>query len=134
MIVSEEERNGAPAITITQADVRELQLAKAAIRSGIQILLRDKGLSDEDLDKVVVAGAFGSYLDISSAIAIGMLPTIPVSRFQQVGNAAGMGAKIALVSREKREAVQKVVRDIRYIELAVAPDFNKIFTQSISLG
>ena len=134
VIVSEEERNGAPAITITQADVRELQLAKAAIRSGIQILLRDKGLSDEDLDKVVVAGAFGSYLDISSAIAIGMLPTIPVSRFQQVGNAAGMGAKIALVSREKREAVQKVVRDIRYIELAVAPDFNKTFTQAISLG
>lgn len=134
VIVSEEERNGGSAITITQADVRELQLAKAAIRSGIQILLQDKGFSDEDLAEVVVAGAFGSYLDISSAIAIGMLPAIPVSRFRQVGNAAGAGAKIALISREKREAVQKVVRDIRYIELAVAPDFNKTFTQAISLG
>ena len=134
VIVSEEERDGGSAITITQADVRELQLAKAAIRSGIQILLRDKGLSDEDLDEVVVAGAFGNYLNISSAIAIGMLPAIPLSRFRQVGNAAGAGAKIALVSREKREAVQEVIRDIRYIELAVAPDFNTTFTEAISLG
>jgi uncharacterized 2Fe-2S/4Fe-4S cluster protein (DUF4445 family) len=134
VIVSEEERDGGPAITITQADVRELQLAKAAIQSGIQILLRDKGLADEDLEEVVVAGAFGTYLNISSAVAIGMLPAIPASRFRQVGNAAGVGAKIALVSREKREAVQEVVRDIRYIELAVAPDFNKTFTQAISLG
>jgi uncharacterized 2Fe-2S/4Fe-4S cluster protein (DUF4445 family) len=134
VIVSEEERSGGSAITISQVDVRELQLAKAAISSGIQILLRDKGLADEDLAEVVVAGAFGSYLDISSAIAIGMLPAIPLSRFRQVGNAAGVGAKIALVSREKREAVQEVVRDIRYIELAVAPDFNRTFTQAISLG
>jgi uncharacterized 2Fe-2S/4Fe-4S cluster protein (DUF4445 family) len=134
VIVSEGERDGGPAITITQEDVRELQLAKAAIQSGIQILLRDKGLSAVDLEEVVVAGAFGTYLDISSAVAIGMLPAIPASRFRQVGNAAGVGAKIALVSREKREAVQEVVRAIRYIELAVAPDFNKTFTQAISLG
>jgi uncharacterized 2Fe-2S/4Fe-4S cluster protein (DUF4445 family) len=134
VIVSEEERNGGSAITITQADVRELQLAQAAIRSGIQVLLHDRGLSDEDLSEVVVAGAFGSYLNISSAIAIGMLPAIPLSHFRQVGNAAGAGAKIALVSREKREAVQQGVRAIRYIELAVAPDFNKTFTQAISLG
>jgi uncharacterized 2Fe-2S/4Fe-4S cluster protein (DUF4445 family) len=134
VIVSEEERGGGPAITITQEDVRELQLAKAAIQSGIQILLRDKGLPAVDLDEVVVAGAFGTYLNISSAIAIGMLPAIPANRFRQVGNAAGVGAKIALVSREKREAVQEVVHDIRYIELAVAPDFNKTFTQAISLG
>ena len=134
VIVSEDERDGGPAITITQADVRELQLAQAAIRSGIQILLRDKGLADEDLAEIIIAGAFGSYLDISSAVAIGMLPAIPSSRFRQVGNAAGMGAKIALVSRERREAVQQCVREIRYIELAVAPDFNKTFTQAISLG
>jgi len=134
VVVSEAERDGGPAITITQEDVRELQLAKAAIQSGIQILLRDKGLSAVDLDEVVVAGAFGTYLNLSSAVAIGMLPAIPASRFRQVGNAAGMGAKIALISREKREAVQKGVHAIRYIELAVAPDFNKTFTQAISLG
>ena len=134
VIISEEERGSGPAITITQEDVRELQLAKAAIWTGIQILLREKGLSDEDLDEVVIAGAFGSYLDISSAIAIGMLPSIPANRFRQVGNAAGMGAKTVLVSRKKRESVQKFVREIHYIELAVAPDFNRTFTQAISLG
>ncbi len=134
VIVSEEERSGSPAVTITQGDVRELQLAKAAIRSGIQILLRDKGLSDEDIDEVVVAGAFGTYLDIYSAIAIGMLPAILVSRFRQVGNAAGAGAKVVLVSRKKREEIQKLARKIRYIELAGAPEFNRVYMQAISLG
>ncbi len=134
VIVSEEERSGGPAITITQEDVRELQLAKAAIRTGIQILLKERGLSDEDIDEVVVAGAFGSYLDIASAIAIGMLPAIPSNRFRQVGNAAGAGAKVVLVSRTTREAVQKLVRDICYIELAGAPDFNRTFMQAIPLG
>ncbi|MBN1254497.1 MAG: DUF4445 domain-containing protein [Deltaproteobacteria bacterium] len=133
VIVSEEERNGGSAITITQEDVRELQLAKAAIRTGITVLLKEKELSDSDIDQVVVAGAFGSYLDISSAITVGMLPAIPLSRFRQVGNAAGMGAKAVLISKTARETVQKVAREIRYIELAVAPDFNKTFMQAISL-
>jgi uncharacterized 2Fe-2S/4Fe-4S cluster protein (DUF4445 family) len=134
VIVSEEERSGGPAITITQEDVRELQLAKAAIRTGIQILLRDRGLSDSDIDQVVVAGAFGTYLDVSSAIAIGMLPAIPLNRFLQVGNAAGAGAKVALISRQAREGVQQFVRGIHYIELAGAPDFHTTFMQALSLG
>ncbi len=134
VLVSEEERDGGRAITITQADIRELQLAKGAIRSGIQTLLRDRGLSDKDIDEVVVAGAFGTYIDISSAIAIGMLPGIPLNRFRQIGNAAGVGAKIALISRERRMAVQNCARTIRYIELAGAPGFNKTFAQSMYLG
>lgn len=134
VIVSEEERSGGPAITVTQEDVRELQLAKTAIRTGIQILLQEKGLSDEDIKEVVVTGAFGSYLDISSTIAIGMLPAIPLNRFRQVGNAAGAGAKVVLVSRTTREAVQKIARKIRYIELAGAPEFNRTFMQTLSAG
>jgi uncharacterized 2Fe-2S/4Fe-4S cluster protein (DUF4445 family) len=134
VIVSEEERSGGPAITITQEDVRELQLAKAAIQTGILILLQEKGLSDEAIKEVVVAGAFGSYLDISSAIAIGMLPAIPLNRFLQVGNAAGAGAKVALVSRAAREGVQQLVRNVHYIELAGVPEFNKIFLEAISIG
>jgi uncharacterized 2Fe-2S/4Fe-4S cluster protein (DUF4445 family) len=133
VIVSEEERGG-PAITITQADVRELQLAKAAIRSGINILMQDRGISDSNIDQVVVAGAFGTYLDISSAIAIGMFPAIPLSRFHQVGNAAGAGAKVALVSRQARETAQQLVRNIHYIELAGAPDFHMTFMHALSLG
>jgi uncharacterized 2Fe-2S/4Fe-4S cluster protein (DUF4445 family) len=134
VIIDEKERKDGPAITITQGDVRELQLAKAAIRSGIQVLLQDKGLKDEDINEVLVAGAFGSYLDISSTIAIGMLPNIPLKRFQQVGNAAGMGAKAVLVSKTIRETVQKFARKIHYIELAGAPGFNQIFMKAISLG
>jgi uncharacterized 2Fe-2S/4Fe-4S cluster protein (DUF4445 family) len=134
VIVSEEERGGGPAITITQEDVRELQLAKAAIRSGIRILLQAQGISDGDIDQVVVAGAFGTYLDIASAIAIGMLPAIPLNRFHQVGNAAGAGAKVALVSRQARETARQLVRNIHYIELAGAPDFHTLFMHALSFG
>jgi uncharacterized 2Fe-2S/4Fe-4S cluster protein (DUF4445 family) len=81
-----------------------------------------------------VAGAFGTYLDISSAIAIGMLPAIPLNRFHQVGNAAGAGAKVALVSRQARETAQQLVRNVHYIELAGAPDFHTHFMHALSLG
>jgi uncharacterized 2Fe-2S/4Fe-4S cluster protein (DUF4445 family) len=134
VIVSEAERDNGSAITLSQEDVRELQLAKAAIQTGIQILLQDRGLAADDLAEVVVAGAFGSYLDIASAIAIQMLPAIPVSRYRQVGNAAGMGAKAALISRHERAAAQALTSTIRYIELATAPDFQRTFMQAIALG
>ncbi|MBN1101936.1 MAG: DUF4445 domain-containing protein [Deltaproteobacteria bacterium] len=133
-IVSEEERGGAPAITLTQEDVRELQLAKAAIRTGIHILLKESALSHEDIREVVVAGAFGSYLDISSTIAIGMLPPLPLNRFRQVGNAAGAGAKALLVSGKLRRTVQEHARRIRYLELARVPEFQNTFVQALSLG
>jgi len=87
VLVNEEERNGLPAISITQRDVRELQLAKAAIRSGIQILLEVKGCSEQEVGQVVIAGAFGSYVDMASAVTIGMLPPLPLNCFRQVGNA-----------------------------------------------
>jgi uncharacterized 2Fe-2S/4Fe-4S cluster protein (DUF4445 family) len=134
IIVSEEERNGDSAITITQEDVRELQLAKAAIQTGIDALLRDRGLIPEDIAEIVVAGAFGNYLDLSSVIAIGMFPDIPLNRFKQVGNAAGVGARVALTSKKRREAVQDLTRKIRYIELAGTPEFNTIYMNAISLG
>jgi len=133
-LVTEGERGGKPAITITQEDVRELQLAKAAIRAGIQVLLEQKKLSEDDIDQVIVSGAFGSYLDISSAVTIGMLPLIPFDRFLQVGNAAGAGARLVLVSQDKRNEAQRIARQIRYIELASVPNFGKTFLQAISLG
>jgi len=134
VLVTEGERGGKPAITITQEDVRELQLAKAAIRAGIQVLLEQKKLSEDDIDQVIVSGAFGSYLGISSAVTIGMLPLIPFDRFLQVGNAAGAGARLVLVSQDKRNEAQRIARQIRYIELASVPNFGKTFLQAISLG
>jgi uncharacterized 2Fe-2S/4Fe-4S cluster protein (DUF4445 family) len=134
VIVSEQERDGQPAITLTQSDIRELQLAKGAIRTGIQALLQSEGRDEKEIEKVVIAGAFGTYIDIASAITIGMLPPLPLDRFQQVGNAAGMGAKMALLSSSKRLDAQNITQRVEYIELTTIPDFNRIFMKAISIG
>jgi uncharacterized 2Fe-2S/4Fe-4S cluster protein (DUF4445 family) len=132
-IVTEEERNGLPAITITQSDVRAIQLAKGAIRSGIQVLLATQNRSPEEIKKVVIAGAFGSYIDVSSAINIGMLPSLPLNRFEQVGNAAGTGAKLALVSRSKVAEAQQIASEVHYTELAAVPDYAKFLIEAAAL-
>jgi uncharacterized 2Fe-2S/4Fe-4S cluster protein (DUF4445 family) len=134
ILVSREERKGKPAITITQHDVRELQLAKAAIRTGIQILLETSGCAEDDIKQVIIAGAFGTYIDISSAVAVGMLPALPLNRFRQVGNAAGMGAKLALISLKSRAKAQAVASRVNYVELASAPKFEQVFVQANYLG
>jgi uncharacterized 2Fe-2S/4Fe-4S cluster protein (DUF4445 family) len=134
VIVSKQERDGQPAITLTQSDIRELQLAKGAIRTGIQALLESEGRDEQDIEKVVIAGAFGTYIDIASAITIGMLLPLPLDRFLQVGNAAGMGAKMALLSSSKRLDAQKIARRVEYIELTTIHDFNRIFMKAISIG
>ncbi|GAH50660.1 unnamed protein product, partial [marine sediment metagenome] len=134
VLVSEEERDGRPAIVITQQDVRELQLAKAAIRTGIQILLETNGCSEEEVKQVIIAGAFGTYINVSSAITIGMLPPLPLDRFRQVGNAAGMGAKLALISDSKRSQARNIASRVHYLELATAPNFMSTFVQASYLG
>jgi uncharacterized 2Fe-2S/4Fe-4S cluster protein (DUF4445 family) len=134
VLVSEEERNGQPAITITQRDVRELQLAKAAIRAGIQVLLEANDCSDQEIDQVIIAGAFGTYIDVQSAVAVGMLPSLPLNRFRQVGNAAGMGAKLALISLGKRAEAKVIASRVKYIELGSAPHFEQTFIQASYLG
>ena len=134
ILVSKEERNGKPAITITQHDVRELQLAKAAIRTGIQVLLEASGCTEADIKHVIIAGAFGTYIDISSAVAIGMLPPLPLKRFRQVGNAAGMGAKLALISLRSRAQAEVIASRVSYIELAGSPSFQPTFMQASYLG
>ena len=121
-------------IVITQGDVRELQLAKAAIRTGIQALLEAAGLKEEDIARVVVAGAFGSYIDISSAIATGMLPSLPLRRYHQVGNAAGTGARLALLSQKERKQSQGIAARTRYLELAGVPGFTLTLAQATHLG
>jgi len=134
VLVSKEERGGQPAITITQHDVRELQLAKAAIRTGIQVLLEANGCAEDEIKQVIIAGAFGTYIDMTSAVAIGMLPSLPLNRFRQVGNAAGMGAKLALISLSQRAEAQAVAAKVSYIELASAPNFEPTFIQASYLG
>ena len=133
VIVGENERD-AGAITITQKDVRELQLAKGAIRAGIEILLDEGGRLPDEIDRVVIAGAFGTFIEISSAVAIGMFPSLPLERFEQVGNAAGAGAQLGLISLKKRKEASELAEKIDYIELASVPSFMSMFSKAALLG
>ena len=83
---------------------------------------------------MIIAGAFGTYLDIESAIAIGMLPQLPVEHFIQVGNAAGAGARMALLSATKRASARSLASKVQYLELATTPEFNSTFIQASYLG
>jgi len=121
-------------ITFSQEDIEQLQLAKGAVRTGIEVLLSRHGLSACDVDKSIIAGAFGTYLDVRSAITIGMLPEIPLEKVFQIGNAAGIGAKLALISSEKRKEAELLARKVEYIELAGTPEFGRVFAKSIRLN
>lgn len=119
-------------ISITQKDVREVQLGKAAIAAALMILLERDGISE--IDKIIIAGAFGSYIDISNALAMGMLPSLALTRFHQVGNAAGMGARLLLLSSVKRKETRELLSRITYLELAGTPEFSQAFTRACLLG
>jgi uncharacterized 2Fe-2S/4Fe-4S cluster protein (DUF4445 family) len=121
-------------ITISRADVSQVQLAKGAMRAGVQILLQEAGLSEADLEGIVVAGAFGTYIDLESAMAIGMLPRLPLDRFQQVGNAAGMGARLALISAAQRARALEIVRQVEYVELTNSDKFADEFARAMYLA
>ena len=133
ILVPKDDDRRRPEISITQKDVREVQLGKAAIQAAIEILMEVEGISPKEIDKVIIAGAFGSYIDISNAIAIGMLPSLPLNRFNQMGNAAGTGAKLFLLSSTKRKAVGDLLSRVKYLELAGTPEFSKGFTRACSL-
>jgi uncharacterized 2Fe-2S/4Fe-4S cluster protein (DUF4445 family) len=131
-VLSPAEENGHHQdIIVTRSDVNEIQLAKGAIRSGMDILLMEMGLTADDLEAVVVAGAFGTYIDIESAMRVGMFPELPRHRFQQVGNAAGAGAKDLLLSMEMRQVASQIKDRIEYIELTTHPDFHQIFMERL---
>lgn len=120
-----------PGVVVSQADVRAVQLAKAAIRSGVELLLREAGLQEEAIERVVIAGAFGAYIRVESAIAIGLLPALPLERFEQVGNAAGLGVRMVLASAGLRERARELARRCRYLELGSVPGFQKAFMARI---
>jgi len=118
-------------IVITQRDIRELQLAKAAIHTGCQILMRRKGIKVEDIERVFIAGAFGNYLNLDNAKAIGLIPNVPSEKALFVGNAAVSGARLALISRKERAEAERVSNIVQYLELSVDPDFESEFISSI---
>lgn len=119
-------------IKVTRKDINEIQLAKAAIRAGMEVLLLEAGIQDDDIQHFIVAGAFGTYLDLGSAVTIGMFPNLPMERFKQVGNAAGSGARRLLVSARERQVADEIARQVEYIELAVQPDFMKVYLEAMA--
>jgi len=116
-------------ITITQKDVRAIQLAKGAMYAGAKAMLRKLGR--EQPDKVILAGAFGSYIDKKRALALGLFPDCGLEDVYAVGNAAGDGARIALLNVDKREEAQRMARQVEYVELTVDPAFQKDFAEAM---
>ena len=114
-------------ITITQKDIRELQLAKAAIYAGSSILLKKKNLKKEEINTLFIAGAFGNYINPENAKVIGLIPNIPTKKIKFVGNTAVIGAKMALISKRIRESAKSLLKTVRYYELAADPNFNSEF-------
>jgi len=118
-------------LTLTQRDVRELQLAKGAIFAGVKILLREFGVEPEELSHVLLAGAFGNFIRRKMAKRIGLLPDLPTERILYVGNAAGAGARMALQSRRCKEAAEDISERTEYLELAGRPDFQDEFMSAM---
>jgi uncharacterized 2Fe-2S/4Fe-4S cluster protein (DUF4445 family) len=122
----------AESIYLSQRDVRELQFAKASIATGWRILLEEVGLKVEDLQQVLLAGSFGSYLSPASAIRIGLVPKLPVLRVVSAGNVAGEGAKMALLSMRERAGAMALLDEVEYVELSDRPDFNDRFVDQLA--
>lgn len=120
-------------LTLNQRDIREIQLAKAAIRAGLNILMGGAGISADEVQILYVAGAFGFFMNPVSAEAIGLYPEIDVNRIRLVGNTAAAGARILLLSQSTRTEAETVASTTEYVELAAHPDFRREFMKSITI-
>ena len=120
-------------ITITQEDVREVQLAKAAIYTGCTILMKRKKIVKNNIEKLMIAGAFGNYINPVNSKIIGLIPDVPTKKIKFVGNAAGSGARMTLVSRSMRKTAEAISKRVRYLELAADPDFKTEFASAMYL-
>ncbi|MCA9901193.1 MAG: DUF4445 domain-containing protein [Anaerolineales bacterium] len=130
LATAEQTTTGNP-IVVTQDDVRNIQLAKAALYAGAKLLMNEAGL--ESVDRIVLAGAFGSYIDPKYAMILGLIPDCDLEKVTAVGNAAGDGARIALLNKHKRADAQRIAEWVRYVETAVHPDFQQEFVGAIHL-
>ena len=130
LVLPQEGADGRP-VRVSQRDIRELQLAKGAIRAGIEILLEELGIGHADVARVYLAGAFGNYIRPESALRIGLMPAFPSAEIVPVGNAAGSGAKLALLSQSARDETRDIVRLVEYLELSILPEFQDQFAASM---
>jgi uncharacterized 2Fe-2S/4Fe-4S cluster protein (DUF4445 family) len=129
VIAWEKETSIGQDIVICQKDVRAIQLAKGAMYAGAKVMMKTLGV--EKLDKIILAGAFGSYIDKVSAALLGLFPDCEIENITSVGNAAGDGARMALLDADKRKEADEIARKVEYIELTLEPEFNKIFAEAM---
>jgi uncharacterized 2Fe-2S/4Fe-4S cluster protein (DUF4445 family) len=119
---------GGPRITVTQGDIRAIQLAKSALYAGARLLMDKRGV--DRVDRVVLAGAFGAHISPKHAMVLGMIPDATLDNVTSAGNAAGHGARIALCNREARQRIERIVRRIDKIETAIEPRFQEHFVNA----
>jgi len=119
-------------IVLTQEDVRQVQLAKGAIASGIALLQQVAGVGSERVAELMLAGGFGNYVSIQSALRIGLIPPLPAEKIRYVGNAASLGAQLCLVSEPERARAERIARSIEHVSLAAHPQFQDIFVDCIN--
>jgi len=127
ILVRPGEGNAPREILLTQDDIRQVQLCKGAIASGAAMLQRIAGVAPEQVSELMLAGGFGNYLSIRSALRIGLIPPLPASRIRYVGNAAALGAQLALMSEAERARADRIARRIEHVSLAAHPDFQDVF-------
>lgn len=126
-----EEGSNLPMIRVTQNDVRAIQLGKAALYAGVRLLMDKLGI--DEVGKIRLAGAFGSHIDVKYAMILGLIPDCDLSKVQSAGNAAGTGARIALLNSAARDEIEAVVRRIEKIETAVEPKFQQHFVEAMAI-
>jgi len=131
ILVESEKAHSGHAIRLTQRDVREVQLAKGAMRAGIEILMSELGVTAQDIDEIYLAGAFGNFIRESMARQIGLLPDVSPKKIKFVGNAAGTGARMLLMAKPCRAEADMISTSVRYVELAGRPDFQQAFMMSM---
>jgi len=120
-------------ISVTARDIREGQLAKGAIYSGIDLLLRQLGRKPEEIERILLAGAFGNYIRRESAVGIGLVPALPRERIISIGNAAGLGARLVLCSVSLRRRAEEIARRVHHVELAEQEGFYDRFAEAMAL-
>lgn len=131
LVFKEDTASGKEDIVITQEDVREVQKAKAAMYAGYMTLMRKSGFMREELSEIIIAGAFGNYIDPENARMIGMIPELPISSISFLGNTAGSGARMCLKSTESRREAEVLAERIKYVELAAEPIFEEEYVNAM---
>jgi len=131
VLQQENKVSGFDAVRLTQRDIRELQLASAAIRAGINVLLKDAGLTPDKLGAILLAGAFGNFIRRNNACRIGLLPPVAHDKIQFIGNASSLGAKLALLSVEERRYAERLAAECRHVDLSQDPSFQQEFSEAM---